>query len=51
MSFIVKYKKNISESMSNPITFLCHNVAAEYIFEQGELTQVRAPQIASEYLR
>ncbi len=37
-----------SESMP---FFLCHNVAAEYVFEQGELTQVRAPQVASEYLR
>jgi len=37
-----------SESMP---FFLCHNVAAEYIFEQGELTQVRAAQTAREYLR
>ena len=37
-----------SESMP---FFLCHNIAAEYIFAAGELTQVRASQTASEYLR
>jgi diaminopimelate decarboxylase len=37
-----------SESMP---FFLCHDIAAEYIFEHGELTQVRAPQKAREYLR
>jgi diaminopimelate decarboxylase len=37
-----------SESMP---FFLCHNVAAEYVFENAELTQVRAAQTAQEYLR
>ena len=37
-----------SESMP---FFLCHNIAAEYVFEQGKLTQVRAAQAASTYLR
>ena len=37
--------------MSIPILFLCHSVAAEYIFSQGKLTPVRAAQSATEYLR
>jgi len=37
-----------SESMP---FFLCHNIAAEYIFENGTLKQVRSAQVASEYLR
>ena len=31
--------------------FLCHNMAAEYVYQQGKLTQVRASQSASSYLR
>ncbi|WP_286263296.1 PLP-dependent decarboxylase [Thalassotalea atypica] len=31
--------------------FLCHEIAAEYVFEQGKLIQVRAQQPASWYLR
>jgi len=37
-----------SESMP---FFLCHNIAAEYVFADGKLTLVRSPQTASEYLR
>ncbi len=37
-----------SESMP---FFLCHNIAAEYIYQQEQLTQVRASQSANSYLR
>jgi len=37
-----------SESMP---FFLCHNIAAEYVFAKGKLQQVRAPQAAHQYLR
>lgn len=37
-----------SESMP---FFLCHNIAAEYIFNDGKLQQVRSAQVASDYLR
>jgi len=37
-----------SESMP---FFLCHNVAAEYVYANNQLTQVRAGQSASVYLR
>ena len=30
--------------------FLCHEIAAEYVYSQGQLTQVRAAQAASWYL-
>jgi len=36
-----------SESMP---FFLCHNVAAEYVFSEGQLQRVRTAQTASEYL-
>ncbi len=31
--------------------FLCHPIAAEYVFSQGKLTEVRAPQPADWYLK
>jgi diaminopimelate decarboxylase len=31
--------------------FLCHEIAAEYIYQQGELTEIRAAQPANWYLR
>ena len=31
--------------------FLCHEIAAEYIYQQGELTEIRAAQSANWYLR
>ncbi|WP_448211800.1 PLP-dependent decarboxylase [Colwellia sp. MEBiC06753] len=31
--------------------FLCHEIAAEYVFSQGQLTQVRAAEPATWYLR
>ena len=30
--------------------FLCHQLAAEYVFQNGKLTQIRAAQPASSYL-
>ena len=31
--------------------FLCHQVAAEYVLQRGEIEQVRAAEPASWYLR
>ena len=31
--------------------FLCHQVAAEYVYQQGQLEQVRAAEPASWYMR